>query len=255
MKKLVLALVAAASLVPAAAMAQEQPARVGGQTKAPTRITYVPPVYPEAAKTAGVSGVVIFEATISADGDVTEAHILRSIAPLDMAAIDAVKQWKYTPTTLNGRPVPVIATVTVNFSLAAQPAAAMQGADEVRTALSDAVKSGQNVTIANAQPEPVLLNGREVLRVGGEVKAPERVRYVAPIYPQAAQDARVMGIVIIEAVVDESGHVANAKVLRSISMLDQAAMDAVLQWEYTPTSLNGVPVPVLMTETVNFTLQ
>ena len=47
----------------------------------------------------------------------TEAHVIRSIALLDQAALDAVKQWKYTPTTLNGVPVPVIMTVTVNFTL------------------------------------------------------------------------------------------------------------------------------------------
>jgi len=94
-----------------------------------------------------------------------------------------------------------------------------------------------------------------VLRVGGEVKAPERVRYVQPIYPPDAQANRISGIVIIEAVIDESGHVASAKILRSVSGLDQAALDSVLQWEYTPTLMNGNPVPVLVTVTVNFTLQ
>jgi hypothetical protein len=51
------------------------------------------------------------------------------------------------------------------------------------------------------------------------------------------------------------GKVADAKVLRSIPLLDSAALDAVRQWEFTPTLLNGVPVPVIMTVTVNFTLQ
>ena len=52
-----------------------------------------------------------------------------------------------------------------------------------------------------------------------------------------------------------NGKVQNARVLRSIPLLDQAALDAVKQWEYTPTLLNGVPVPVIMTVTVQFTLQ
>ena len=106
---------AAAFQTPQAATAQG-PLRVGGQTKAPERVKYVAPVYPEAAITARVSGIVIVEATVGKDGAVTDAHVIRSIAQLDQAALDAVKQWKYTPTTLNGNPVPVIMTVTVNFT-------------------------------------------------------------------------------------------------------------------------------------------
>ena len=76
-----------------------------------------------------------------------------------------------------------------------------------------------------------------------------------PVYPPIAQSARVQGVVIIEAVIGPTGQVQEARVLRSIPLLDSAALDAVKQWEYTPTLLNGVPVPVIMTVTVNFTLQ
>jgi TonB family protein len=96
--------------------AAPSPVRIGGQTKAPERLKYVAPVYPQAAIAGQVSGTVIIEATIGKDGSVTDAHVLRSIAQLDQAALNAVKQWKYTPTTLNGVPVPVIMTVTVAFT-------------------------------------------------------------------------------------------------------------------------------------------
>ncbi len=76
-----------------------------------------------------------------------------------------------------------------------------------------------------------------------------------PVYPPIAQSARVQGVVIIEAIIGPDGRVTEAKVLRSIPLLDAAALDAVKQWVYTPTLLNGVPVPVIMTVTVNFTLQ
>jgi protein TonB len=92
-------------------------------------------------------------------------------------------------------------------------------------------------------------------RVGGAVKAPERLKYVAPVYPQIAQSARVSGIVIIEATIGKDGSVTEAHVIRSVALLDQAALEAVKQWKYSPTTLNGVPVPVIMTVTVNFTLQ
>jgi protein TonB len=62
--------------------------------------------------------VVIIEATIGVDGAVQEAKVLRSIPLLDSAALDAVRQWEFSPTLLNGEPVPVIMTVTVQFMLA-----------------------------------------------------------------------------------------------------------------------------------------
>jgi protein TonB len=61
--------------------------------------------------------------------------------------------------------------------------------------------------------------------------------------------------VIVEATISPQGKVTNARVLRGVPLLNDAALDAVRQWEYTPTMLNGVPVPVIMTVTVNFTLQ
>jgi protein TonB len=93
------------------------------------------------------------------------------------------------------------------------------------------------------------------VRVGGNIKAPTKTKNVNPTYPPIAQSARVSGVVIIEATIGPDGRVKDAKVLRSIPLLDQAALDAVKQWVFTPTLLNGVPVPVIMTVTVNFTLQ
>ena len=93
------------------------------------------------------------------------------------------------------------------------------------------------------------------VRVGGNIKPPQKLKHVNPVYPPIAQSARVQGIVIIEATIGPTGAVQDAKVLRSIPLLDQAALDAVRQWQFTPTLLNGVPVPVIMTVTVQFTLQ
>ena len=86
-------------------------------------------------------------------------------------------------------------------------------------------------------------------------RRPTKTKDVKPVYPPIAQSARVQGVVIIEATIGPDGRVKDAKVLRSIPLLDQAALDAVKQWQFTPTLLNGVPVPVIMTVTVNFTLQ
>ena len=77
---------------------------------------------------------------------------------------------------------------------------------------------------------------------------------MAPDYPDAAREAKVQGIVILEVVVDLNGRVAAWKILRGNPLLNDAAVDAVSQWEFEPTFLNSVATPVRMTMTVNFTL-
>ena len=69
-----------------------------------------------------------------------------------------------------------------------------------------------------------------------------------------AQQARIEGTVVLEATIGTDGRVTGVRVVRSKPLLDQAAMDAVMQWRFTPTLLNGVPVPVLLTVHVTFTL-
>ena len=92
------------------------------------------------------------------------------------------------------------------------------------------------------------------IRVGDKIRPPSKTRNVQPVYPRVAQEARIEGTVIIEATISETGHIINAKLLRGVPLLDQAALEAVRQWEFTPSLLNGVPVPVIMTVTVTFTL-
>ncbi len=92
------------------------------------------------------------------------------------------------------------------------------------------------------------------VRVGGNIKPPVKTKNVEPVWPPVAQQARVQGVVILEVLIDEAGKVADARVLRSIPLLDLAAIEAVRQWEFEPTHPNGVPVPVIMTVTVQFRL-
>jgi protein TonB len=89
----------------------------GAKTPPPTKLVDVKPVYPEAAKQAGIQGTVILELSIGKDGKVTSAKVLRSIPELDQAAIDAATKWEFTPTVKDGAAVPVVLAVTVNFKL------------------------------------------------------------------------------------------------------------------------------------------
>jgi len=82
----------------------------------PVKTKHVPPEYPADAREHGVQGTVIIEATIAQDGSVKSARVVRSIPLLDAAALAAVKQWEFLPTTVDGRPVSVVATYTVNFT-------------------------------------------------------------------------------------------------------------------------------------------
>ena len=94
-----------------------EPIRVGSNVQESMLLVKVEPVYPQEAKAARVSGVVILQATVNEAGEVYDAKVLRGHPLLDEAAVNAVKQWRYEPTLLNGEPVPVMATVTVIFGM------------------------------------------------------------------------------------------------------------------------------------------
>jgi protein TonB len=105
---------------PPSAPAPRAPVRIGGQITQPKLIRRVEPEYPALAVKAHIQGVVILEATVGEDGDVTEVRLLRSANPmLDREAVIAVKQWQYSPVVLNGIRVPFILTVTLSFYLEA----------------------------------------------------------------------------------------------------------------------------------------
>jgi TonB family protein len=100
-------------------------------------------------------------------------------------------------------------------------------------------------------PQPVATTP---IRLHSGMTAPTKTVDVRPVYPAIAQSARIEGVVILEAVIDAQGRVESARILRSIPLLDQAALDAVRQWRFTAARLNDCAVPVVMTVTVHFTL-
>jgi protein TonB len=108
--------------------------------------------------------------------------------------------------------------------------------------------------VVGGLPEAAPPPAARPLRAGIDVREPRRVKNVAPVYPHLAVDSRVQGVVILECEIDPRGRIDNVKVLSGNILLKDAAVEAVKQWVYTPTLLNGVPVPVLMTVTVTFNL-
>jgi periplasmic protein TonB len=143
---------------------------------------------------------------------------------------------------------PVTEEPTVNAGPPAPP-----GAPPGVIGKSSIPGTGRSVFTGLPDPPPPAVV--KPMPVGGNIKAPTRLSYADPVYPQIAIAAKIDGMVILEATIDETGVVRDVKVLRSIPMLDQAAMDAVKRWRYTPTRLNGVAVPILLTVTVTFALR
>jgi len=93
------------------------------------------------------------------------------------------------------------------------------------------------------------------LAIGGNVKPAQLLSSVAPAYPQLARNQRLSGDVKIDALIGENGHVSAMKVISGPALLHQAAMDALRQWKYQPATLNGQPMAMHLTVTVQFKLQ
>ncbi|HVG26273.1 MAG TPA: M56 family metallopeptidase [Acidobacteriaceae bacterium] len=112
-----LEIAAPASATPAAPQTANTRTRVSGGVMAGQILNRVNPVYPESAKAAGISGTVVLDATIGFDGTIQALQIVSGPDELAAAAVEAVRQWTYKPYVLNGQPVEVQTTITVNFSL------------------------------------------------------------------------------------------------------------------------------------------
>jgi len=194
---------------------------VDGNVQAAKLISKVAPVYPPLAKQAQIQGTVVLSATIGKDGKMQDLKVIKGHPLLVQAALDAVKDWVYQPTMINGEPVEVKTEISLNFAL--EP--------------NDSGEAPQRI------------------RVGGNVQAANLITPVRPVYPPEAKAAGIQGTVRLQAVLAKDGTVADIKVLSGDPALTEAALDAVKQWVYRPTLLNGQPVEVQTTIDINFTLQ
>jgi periplasmic protein TonB len=111
---------------------------------------------------------------------------------------------------------------------------------------------GGNHQMVPPPPKPEMHAGP--YRVGGRVRAPQLVHQVQPVYPPLARETKVQGDVVIDSVIDQQGNVTQMKVVSGSPLLVAAAFDAVEQWKYQPTLLNGEPIAVEMHVTVHFQL-
>jgi protein TonB len=123
---------------------------------------------------------------------------------------------------------------------------ALNGGSEVATPVAP--------TPPPLSPPPPIIKA-EPIRQGGKIQAANLIHQVTPIYPPLARQARVQGVVVMEALISKDGSIESLRVVSGHPLLSQAALDAVKQWKYRPTLLNGEPVEVITTVTVTFNLQ
>ncbi|MBE0711997.1 MAG: TonB family protein, partial [Candidatus Aminicenantes bacterium] len=160
---------------------------------------------------------------------IQDVKVLRGVDGLNQAAMDAVKQWTYEPMVINGKPMPIVFTVTIRFRLKDKDAKTGVEGGAAAGAASDA-------------------------KGAGDGKGFKIVKKVDPVYPEEARKQGLDGDVIVEVAVDEAGEVKEAKVLRGVDGLNQVALDAVKQWTFEPAIINGKPKAVKITVTIRFKL-
>jgi len=246
-----LLLIALASL--ASAQIVPQRVRVADTIISQQIITKVAPVYPPLARQARIQGQVILRAQISKSGDVENLQLISGHPILAPAAIDAVKQWKYKPYLLNGEPVAVETSVTVNFTLSDKPAAEEPGgAGEIPGGIPGDHASGVLGVVSSTPGNAP--NGATRVRVSSAVAQGLLLTKVQPQYPQDAKDQHIQGVVLLKVIIDKEGNVANIQLITGHPELAPAALEAVKQWKYKPYLLNGTPVEVDTQVQVNFTL-
>jgi protein TonB len=154
---------------------------------------------------------------------------------------------------------PTAAPVETPSSIAAEPAklddAPGDGAAVVAEAggTTDGVVGGVAGGSGNGSPV-VAPAAQGPFRVGDGIARPRKIKDVRPVYPAPAMAAKSRGSVLIEATIGVDGKVHNARVINSVAVFDQAALDAVRQWEYEPSRVNGEPVAVMMVIIVTFAL-
>lgn len=248
--------------------------RASPDVPVPRRIHEEAPVYPADPSARAVSARITIRATIEHDGSVGEARVIglevgtehykTSIhSDTEFSTVLANLYKRSSFRTAPGEPAMAVSTLAPALD------ALMQSAlDSVRASRYEPPAeaplsfdltihfAGPSSSSASANREAQEASFAEgALKVGGAIKPPQKVFDVRPIYPPDALAARVQGIVMADVRIDPEGRVSDVRIVRSIPMLDQAALDAIHQWEFSPTLLNGVPTPLVVTVTVNFTLK
>jgi TonB family protein len=223
---------------------ERQAKAVTPENPIPRRTRLVNPPYPAEAAVVGARASVTLRVVVDHLGTVAEVRtvgvpILGAMAPaspaddqafmagllaLAQSARDAVRQWVYDPPAA----APIAFNVVIGFTTQGDGELVSQGPSDPRVPIDGAGNSA--------------------------IRPATKVKHVTPVYPSAARDAKISGVVILKVDIGADGLVRDVEVLGSVPQLDQAAIDAVKQWEYVPLLVDGVPTATTMAVTVQFSL-
>ncbi|MDE2888128.1 MAG: M56 family metallopeptidase [Gemmatimonadota bacterium] len=196
----------------------------------PVLIHSVAPVYPDEAKTEGLSGNVFLKFKVNVDGSVSAIRVLRGKDIFHKPAIDAIAQFRFTPAEREGKPVAVWMTKAIKFKLPDQKAAPPSDRSDV---------GGEKAfEISDVDVMPVLLNLNDI----------------RPAYPDIAKKAGLTGRVILKFKINVDGSVNDVNVLEGDEIFRKPAIDAVHKFKYKPAELDGKPVAVWMTLPFRFAI-
>jgi TonB family protein len=229
------------------AQAVPQRVRVSERAMQERLIHRVNPARPPEAGTQ-LTGTVVLKAIVNKSGDVEKLELISGHPLLVAAAIDAVKQWKYTPYEIDENPVTVETLITVQFPPAGS--SSIDGSTE-----QDLTRStSQPDSATNSDPKAAQPETPAPLEVPPDIVQTLLLKRVAPLYPPLARQARIQGTVVLNIVINKSGEVRDVQLYSGHPMLAPAAIEAVKQWRYRPYEQNGQPVEIKTTVQVNFTL-
>ncbi len=207
---------------------QIPPAPLADSTKLePIQIKKV--AYPYEAQEKKLQGEVVVRILVSETGDVETAEIVSGDPVLAKSALDAVKKWKFKPFIKNGKRVEVSTKLPFDF------------------AFSENINDEKVPRDTKAAVQRV--------RISAGVSGGLLVHRVQPVYPPEARQARVQGTVVLHAIINKEGRIANLQLVSGPKELAQAAIGAVQQWRYRPYLLMGDPVEVDTEIQVNFQLR
>lgn len=186
------------------------------------------PEYPKVAIKNHIQGDITIDVVIDPEGNVANATWVNDGAStlLSEPVIDAVKQWKYQTTLLNGNPVSVSSWVVIRFQLADKPTVQILTRDESTTPTKKAQK----------------LQGPLKIRISSGVADSHKTSGEDPVYPLEAKRQHIQGDVVLRALTDQKGHILSLQVVSGDPVLVQAALAAVKTWKYKPWILNGEPI-------------
>lgn len=267
-------------------------APVSGGVLIGNAISLPKPVYPAAARAAGINGRVVVEVAVDEKGNVTSAQALSGPQMLKMSALAAARRARFEPTLLSGQPVKASKVISYDFSKQirktdpkpevtesttqvvsnkTKPAVINNATQAVNTSTTQpandnavgvvggsATPAVSDITTTQAlQPAalPDAMPAPNRAPVSGGVSIGNAISLPKPLYPAAARAAGINGRVVVEVAVDEKGNVTSAQALSGPQMLKMSALAAARLARFEPTLLSGQPVKATKVITYDFAKQ